>query len=115
MSVTSIWQVLLFSVEILATGFLLGGLLMGLHLILSNRCFAMNRTNAMSSHQVADFKNFLRMQVTKDGLKIHPIAVDEVPKQWRFNGSGAAGAPWFTPAQGEIAIRSAEAAITIPK
>ncbi len=114
LAVGSLWQILLFSVEMFAAGDLLGGVLMGLHLIISNRWFAMNRTNAMASHQVVDYKNFLRMHVDETGLRIIPVAVDKVPRQWRFNGSGPSGSPWFEPQQGEIPIRAAEPAIKIP-
>jgi len=113
LKVDQLSQILLFVVEMSVTGFLLGGLLMGLHLIVSNRWFGMNRTNAMSAHQVADYKNFLRMKISADGLTIHPIAVDRVPKAWRFNGNGPKGSPWFEPASGTIAVRPAEPAYTV--
>jgi hypothetical protein len=106
-------QIPLFAVEMVAVGYLLGGLIMGLHLIVSNRWFAMNRTLAMASHQVADYKNFLRMRIDEQGLVIYPVAVDKVPRQWHFNGDGAAGSPWFLPAEGEIEIRAVEPPIAV--
>lgn len=105
--------ILLFVVFMVAAGYVIGGLLMGLHLIISNRWFAMNRTTAMSSHQVADYKNFLRMQVTEEGLRIIPVAVDRVPREWKFNGEGPSGSPWFKPAEGDIKIKRIESDIKI--
>jgi hypothetical protein len=114
LEVESFSQILLFSVEMFVAGYLLGGLLMGLHLIISNRWFAMNRTNAMASHRVADYKNFLRLHITDEGLRIIPIAIDKVPRKWRFNGDGPECSPWFEPEQGDIAIRAVEPAISVP-
>jgi hypothetical protein len=108
-------QVLLFAAEMVIAGYLVGGLLMGLHLIVSNRWFALNRTNAMASHRVSDYKHFLRICVDREGLRILPIAIDRVPRQWRFNGGGASGSSWFEPQQGEIEIKRAEPEIRVAK
>lgn len=114
MAEDSLSQVLLFAAEMLLTGFLLGGLLMGVHLIISNRWLAMNRTNAMSSLQIADYKNFLRMHLSAEGLRIMPIAVERAPTKWRFNGDGPEGSAWFEAADGEIPIRLVEKDILVP-
>lgn len=113
MKAESLSQIALFSIEMFAAGYLLGGMLMGLHLIVSNRWFAMNRTNAMASHQVADYKNFLRLRIDGEGLHIYPVAVDRVPRRWRFNGDGPKASPWFLPEAGAIAIRGVEPPIHI--
>lgn len=107
-------EIPLFVVEMLLAGFFIGGSLMGLHLYLSNRWFGLHRTNAMSSLHIADFKNFLRIRVRKQGLSIHPIGIDRVPRRWRLNPQGDKGAAWFEPEDGEIQVRRAEAAFEVP-
>lgn len=102
MEAASLSQTTLFIIEILLSGALGGGLLMGSYLLLSNRLLAINRTAALSSLRVADYKSFLRLHLDKEGLTIYPIGVEKVPKCWRFATEGEQHAPWFEPQDREI-------------
>jgi len=102
MEVASLSQTSLFIIEILFSGALGGGFLMGGYLLLSNRLLGINRTSALSSLRVADYKSFLRMHLTEDGLTIYPIGVERVPKCWRFVARGGRHEPWFEPKDREI-------------
>ncbi len=114
MEADSVPQVLLFALEMLLVGGILGGMLMGLHLIVANLLFGFQRTPSMSAVRVGDFKNFLRLHVSRDRLTIYPLAIDRVPRNWRFNAGGAAGSPWFEPSDRELKARLIEEPITIP-
>lgn len=87
----------LFIAEMLAGGTLGGGLLMGVYLLLTNRLLALNRTAALSSLRVADYKSFLRLHIGPEGLTIYPIGIDKVPTRWRFVPHGPIERPWFEP------------------
>lgn len=103
----------LFILEMLAGGALVGGLLMGLYLLLTNRLLGLNRTAALSSLRVADYKSFLRLHIDEGGLTIYPIGVDKVPKRWRFVPQGPKTAPWFEPDGQPLTPRLLEAPISI--
>ncbi|HEX9802569.1 MAG TPA: metallophosphoesterase [Gammaproteobacteria bacterium] len=103
----------LFILEMLAGGALAGGLLMGLYLLLTNRLLGLNRTAALSSLRVADYKSFLRLHIDERGLTIYPIGVDRVPKRWRFVPQGPKTAPWFEPDGKPLTPRLLEAPICI--
>jgi len=97
MEVSSLSQTTLFIFEMLLGGALGGGLLMGVYLLLSNRLLALNRTAALSSLRVADYKSFLRLHISEEGLTIYPIGVEKVPRHWDFVAKGPRHAPWFEP------------------
>jgi len=97
MQVSSLSQMTLFIFEMLLGGALVGGLLMGLYLLLTNRLLAFNRTAALSSLRVADYKSFLRLHISEEGLTIYPIGVEKVPKHWKFVAKAERQAPWFEP------------------
>ena len=103
----------LFIVEMLAGGALGGGMLMGLYLLLTNRLLKFNRTAALSSLRVADYKSFLRLHLDAGGLTIYPIGVDKVPTRWRFVPQGKKEDPWFEPDGEVLAPRLLEAPVRI--
>ena len=34
-----------------------------------------------------DWKNFLRLRITKDGLTLFPVGIDRVPRKWKEEGN----------------------------
>lgn len=80
-------QVALFSVEMLVLGSLLCGIVFGLHLISSALIFQAQPTESFSSLRLEGYKNFLRIHVTRDHLKIYPFGVENVVKNWKNIGS----------------------------
>jgi hypothetical protein len=103
----------LFILEMLAGGALGGGLLMGIYLLLTNRLLGFNRTAALSSLRVADYKSFLRLHIDGQGLTIYPIGLDKVPTRWRFVPQGPKTAPWFEPDGQPLTSRLLEEPICI--
>ncbi len=63
----------------------IAGTMCGVYLFLGNRLFNTHHDNAFSSIRVSDYKNFLRMRITKDELTIYPIGLEKVPSRagWR--------------------------------
>ena len=98
------WQVLLFSVEMLIAGGLLGGMVMGLYLCLSNLGLGAHADEIFSCQRIPHYKNFLRFHLEGTGrLTIYPVGVRRVPKAWRFMAQAKDGEAWFEPAKGSIA------------
>jgi hypothetical protein len=60
-----------------------GGIIMGLYLWISLNLFRIHQTESFSSMRIQDYKNFLRMHVTEEGLTIYPIKLERVGKKWR--------------------------------
>lgn len=57
---------------------------MGTYLYVSINWFGRHRNEAFSALRIADWKNFLRMQIDKDGrLRIFPVGIERVPRKWK--------------------------------
>jgi hypothetical protein len=125
-------QVLLFIAEMLTSGFVLGGCLMGLYLALSNAVSGLHADEVFSSLHNQDYKNFLRMHLGPQGLTVYPVAVQRVCRNWRLHPAATlisktgsfrqiwkfkidehAQAPWFGPRSGAIPYRLIEGPIHI--
>jgi hypothetical protein len=75
-------QVLLFLVETMVAGSVLGGTLMGAYLVIAN--FAgLHGQDVFSAQAIPDYKNFLRLHISRDQLTIYSIGVDKVHRKWR--------------------------------
>ncbi|SDK98754.1 Calcineurin-like phosphoesterase [Catalinimonas alkaloidigena] len=86
----------------LGVGVLGGGLsatLMGLYLLCCTLLLGSHETEAYSSFRGQDFKNFLRLHLTADGLTIYPVGIRRVPRRWTYQAHAAHGAPWYQPAE----------------
>jgi hypothetical protein len=95
----SIHPALLWSIEIVAIGGILAGILMGIYLFLANRLLGFHMQGAASCNRIEDYKNFLRFNIDPSGkLTIYPMGIDKVEKKWLFNNNAKAGDPWFVPA-----------------
>jgi hypothetical protein len=77
------WQRLLYATEMVVLGGFAAGTLFGLYLIVTNRLFSFHENHAFSSLRIPDYKNFLRLRLTRDGLTVYPIGVRKVPRRWR--------------------------------
>jgi hypothetical protein len=87
-------------VLLIVSGFF-SGLLMGFYLMITNGLLNIHETEAFSSMRNPDYKNFVRMHLTKDELKIYPVKVDKVPRKWDYKSGVSDGSPWFEPAKGQ--------------
>ncbi|MEP7300175.1 MAG: preprotein translocase subunit YajC [Caldimonas sp.] len=120
--------VLIFIAEAGVVGGLLGGVLFGTWMTLTNRWFGWHGNDVFSSQGIADHKCFLRMRIDATGLTIHPLKIVTVCREWAVGagidvevrdgqtwklrahrGSGAR----FTPEQ-EIAVELIEEPIHLP-
>jgi len=80
---------------------ILSGLLMGFYLMICNGILNIHETEAFSAMRNPDFKNFIRMHLTKDELKIYPVKVDKVARKWKYRRGVRDGSPWFEPETGQ--------------
>ena len=68
---------------IFAAGAITGAFIFGAYLLISLNVFGRHGDEAFSSLGIQDWKNFLRLRITADGLTIFPVGIDRVPRQWR--------------------------------
>jgi hypothetical protein len=67
-----------------------GSIIMGLYLLISLQGFGRHSNEAFSALSIKDYKNFLRLHVTRDGVEIFPIKIHKVPK---WTGTPVKGSP----------------------
>ncbi|GAB2947892.1 hypothetical protein GCM10027048_11090 [Hymenobacter coalescens] len=73
-----------------AIGALVGGLLMGVYLLVSLLLIHTHENEAFSALRIPDYKNFLRMHLTPEGLEIHAIGLDKVSRKWKISADAQA-------------------------
>ena len=61
---------------------------MGLYLLFSNLAFGIHIDESSSSLASEDYKNFLRMSITPEGLTIYPIGIKKVTTNWKQTEDG---------------------------
>ncbi len=84
------WQlpgIVIFLAEMTLVGALVGGYCFGIYLYLTSAHYKMNHNDAFSSMRLDTHRNFLRMRITDDEVKIYPVGLTRVPKrsEWRVN------------------------------
>ena len=72
----------LLGVEMVASGFIIGGFLFGVYLLTANLIFDNHIDHSSSSLSIEDYKNFLRIKLDKEKLTIYPIKIERVIKNW---------------------------------
>jgi hypothetical protein len=119
MKVDDVQQVTLFILGMLLLGGVLGGLLFGLWMVLTNTAWGLHGQEVFSSQRIDDYKCFLRMRFESGGLTIYPLklervcrhwslgkgvqALAHVKRTWRLRATDQARGPRFVPAAGEEA------------
>jgi hypothetical protein len=78
---TAAFFVTLFAIASL--GGFVGSMLMAIYLLLANLAYGGHDEEVFSSQAIEDYKCFARFQVTKDGVKVYPIGLEAVPKDWK--------------------------------
>jgi hypothetical protein len=64
-----------------------------------------HRAEIMPSLGVQDFKSFVRFHIGADGtLRMYPIGIPEVPRDWSLDTRGKPEDPWFTCGQSPAAF-----------
>ncbi|HXF03808.1 MAG TPA: calcineurin [Blastocatellia bacterium] len=94
-------------------GWLVGSFIMGLYLFVSLNIFGRHANEAFSSLRIQDYKNFLRLHLSKEGaLTIFPIGIKKVPRKWQKVDTDTSG-PRYRPEGREIESRLIEDPIRI--
>jgi len=83
-----IWKHIILATEVFFAGTIIGGSLMGSYLLISDLLFRIHIDESSSSLICEDYKNFLRMHITKDALIIYPIGINKVTKKWAVRKIG---------------------------
>jgi hypothetical protein len=99
---------------VFAVGGVIGSVVFGAYLVFALAVLNRHVTEAFSAFRYEGFKNFLRIQVRRDGITIYPIAIDKVCNAWKADpGNPDREASHVKPAVGTIAARLIEEPITI--
>jgi len=85
-------QLILSLIFLLALGWFVGSLIMGVYLFVSLNFCRRHSNEAFSSLAIQDYKNFLRMRIESNGgLTIFPVRVRRVPRKWKRQPEGTDG------------------------
>jgi hypothetical protein len=80
----SVTQLLLAGGVTFVLGALVGSFILGAYLFVSIRVFGRHNNEAFSALRIADFKQWLRLRIDRQGtLTLYAIAIDRVPRRWR--------------------------------
>ncbi len=117
-SVRQVVGFILYPLQIIGLGGVVGGLVWGLYWTLSSVFLRMHAEDAFAALRIKHYKNFLRLRIDQNGLTIYPVGVDRVPT-WRFwvARDKAKAVPLNNPAlvaRRRIPVRLIEAPIVIP-
>jgi hypothetical protein len=76
-------------------GFLAGGAIFGLNMLVTCRWLRMNRNDAFSALRIGRFNNFLRLRIQGDKVEVFAIGLEDVPHRndWNENPDYKAGHP----------------------
>ena len=83
---TEFWARIVYPIEMIIIGGILGALIFATYLSLSYVVGKVNADWIFSSQRIADYKCFLRMRFDRHKLTIYPICLDRVPDRsgWRW-------------------------------
>jgi hypothetical protein len=76
-----------------AVGFVFGGTIFGLNLLVTCAYFRMNRNDAFSALRLDRYNNFLRLRIKDDNIEFYAIGLENVPRraEWIRNPKAASG------------------------
>ncbi|MDX1618411.1 MAG: hypothetical protein R3224_06465 [Balneolaceae bacterium] len=97
-------------------GWLFSGFAMGIYLMVVTLLLSTHETEAYSSFRGADYKNFIRMRLNREGLTVYPVKIPKACRRWRSADPMAEGEePWYSPdPEGSLGYGLIEDPITIP-
>jgi len=81
--VNLIWLLCLFLICGIG-GYVIGSFIMGVYLFVSLHLFGRHDNEAFSALKIEDYKNFLRMHITRDKLTIYPVKIEKVGRRWNY-------------------------------
>ena len=107
----------LYPLQAILIGGIIGGFVFGLYWVIASVAFRMHAEQAFAALRIKDYKNFLRLKFDRDTLTIYPIGVDKVPRRgfWKDRDPKAtpAGHNPRLLASGHIDVRLIEKPIVI--
>ncbi|MEW6153105.1 MAG: metallophosphoesterase [Actinomycetota bacterium] len=77
-------------------GGFVGSLLTGFYLYVADG-FGCNSNELFAAQRIVDYKNFLRLRVSAEGVTVHPVGVDKTCRSWAVKTDGERHQPWFEP------------------
>lgn len=95
-----------FNLLLMIAGFLVGPALFGLYLLLSNALLGNHDNEAFSSLRISEFKNFLRMELREEKIKIYAYGIEKIPR-WRLKHGR------FIP-EGKLEVKLIDELVEIP-
>jgi hypothetical protein len=111
-------DLLILALMAIATPALVGFLdaeLVALYLLVVSR-FGINLNEAFAGQSIEDYKGFLRLHIGTDGtLKIYPIKLPTVCRNWEVKPDGAETDPWIVPKGTTLQPELIEKPIEIPR
>ncbi len=90
---------------VLAMGAVIGSLTFGAYLFITFTTLGCHETEAFSSFRCENYKNFLRMKVTVEGITVYPIGIDKVCHDWDLDTGTDPEASHLKPRTGSIPAR----------
>lgn len=94
-------HVILFAALMLGVGSAAAGVVWGLYLLGAHWLGRDTHSNeVLACQSIPHYKHILRLHITKEGLTIYPLGLEEVPNRWRYHPGMTDGEPWFTPDDG---------------
>lgn len=96
-----LWYTAVLVLFMIVGGFV-GATIYGLNLLITCLCLKMNSNDAFSAMRLDCFKNFLRIHIKGNDVRIYPVGLDRVPrrKDWVRNQKAKENdpeQPWFLP------------------
>ena len=65
----------------------------GAYLFVCINMFGVHPNEAFSALRIQDYKNFVRLHLTKTGaLEVYGLGIDKVPRKWKQNPNWSGGA-----------------------
>ena len=95
------------------TGFLLGGVMFGLYLVLSQAFVPRHVNEVLACQGIPDFKNFLRLRLDERGLTIYPVGLRRVPRVWAPPAEQGPEEPLLRPTDRDLVAELIERPIVI--
>ncbi|MDR8389604.1 metallophosphoesterase [Aliifodinibius sp. S!AR15-10] len=116
LSINSLAGILLSAALLALCGWLFSGFAMGLYLTVVTLLLRTHETEAFSSFRGENYKNFVRLYLDQNGLKIYPVKIPTVYKHWvKAKAIKEGEDPWFIPQSGDdLEYGLIENPITIP-